>query len=224
MNKYLEKLAKLTITNILIVSSSWQGIAHADHVSEAIVRRANLGSRCHVEAAIPFRGTMGGSYSVRRQSNGGGFSISEFPKKISNGSLSVNMMCFNITDLHFPRDTSVRFDENTQTWKKDFSERDYVNSAENRRRLNAASRVYTIHAKNSTGYVYTENDLTGEESRRDRNMSFCLLRPPKALCGNGIVMRLSDPKSDTLPYVFQILKSMEFIEDAPETAGIADEK
>lgn len=175
----------------------------------------NLGPGCHVRGAMPFDGTMGGSYRAQSGENGGGFSIGKFPKKYGATELQVNMQCYNSADLHFPKGLNVRFDSTKKIWVKDFSERSYADDAESYKKLDKASRVYNIQAKNSNGYVYTEDDLIGEEWQRDRNMHFCLLRPPKALCGDAPVMRLNDPKSNVLPYVLQILRSIEFIDDAP---------
>lgn len=86
---------------------------------------------------------------------------------------------------------------------------------ESYKKLDKASDVYTIQAKNSSGFVYTEDDLTDYKWLRKRTMHFCLLHPPKALCGEGTIMQPNDPKSNVLPYLLDILRSIEFIADKP---------
>ena len=169
---------------------------------------ADLGPGCHVRGEIPFDGIMGGSYRAQSEENGGGFSIRKFPKKYGATELQVNMQCFKIDDGRV-NDGWAKFNEQKKQWEPRF-----INEEDHLQR-HKVTKIYPIQALNSQGFVVTEDDLIGEEWRRDRNMHFCLLRPPKALCGDAPVMRLNDPKSNVLPYVLQILRSIEFIDDVP---------
>lgn len=81
--------------------------------------------------------------------------------------------------------------------------------------------VYTVRALNSQGFAYTTDDWTGDERGRRRYLDYCLFRDMTALCGHGEVGYVADgPKGDLTPYVLGILRSVEFLADAPVAAAL----
>lgn len=77
------------------------------------------------------------------------------------------------------------------------------------------TNVNNVRAVNSQGWVMTQEDTIGDERWRKRTMSFCLLHPPKAICGVGVVSMLSDgPKGDLTQHALKIIQSIEFLPDA----------
>jgi hypothetical protein len=108
------------------------------------------------------------------------------------------------------------YDAVHQTWNVDFAYLDLASGSPaltdaELAREKAAYKIFPIQAKNSTGAAITEDDLIGEPAKRVRRFSFCLRKPPVALCGSSQqVKRLADPKSDVLPYMLEVIQSIEF--------------
>jgi len=70
----------------------------------------------------------------------------------------------------------------------------------------------------------TIDDAIGDEDGRQRHLHYCLIKPPKALCGNDDMGYLNaGKKGDLTPYALQILRSIEFIDDVPPV-HISDER
>lgn len=174
---------------------------------------------CHVRLTDSFGGNLLKRKGVDNRFNG----IYAAPRPPIKGvipdTFGFGLNCYNIDDGRV-NDGWAKFNEQKKQWKLHFSgdeeERKYYG--------NNGAKIYQIRALNSQGYVVTNDDLIGEEWRRDRNMHFCLLHPPKALCGDAPVMRLNDPKSNVLPYVLQILRSIEFIDDAGPEKSVGAEQ
>ncbi|MFL9927672.1 hypothetical protein PQR62_25625, partial [Herbaspirillum lusitanum] len=68
----------------------------------------------------------------------------------------------------------------------------YFSGDERDKKLHSkGTKVYQLKALNSQGYVVTVDDINGDPKTRDREMYYCLIRPPKAVCGQGRARRLS---------------------------------
>ncbi|MFL9927649.1 hypothetical protein PQR62_25510 [Herbaspirillum lusitanum] len=180
---------------------------NAEQAGNALSHRANLGVGCHIQAHIPSAGTLDGSYNDQTKINGGGFKVKYRFQKNQIEELPINIECVDV-DNGRVNNGWARFDEYKNRWEAYFSGDD-----EDRRLLAPVTKVYQIQAINSRGYVITIDQTYGAPESRDRNMHFCLLRPPKALCGEAPVMRLNTPQNNALPYVLEVLKSVEFIDD-----------
>jgi len=75
--------------------------------------------------------------------------------------------------------------------------------------------LYTLHGKGWEGAGITQDQQDGDEDKRTRTFSFCLLHASRALCGTtDTVMYLAQPNESVLPQVIKLLESIEFI-DAP---------
>jgi hypothetical protein len=74
-------------------------------------------------------------------------------------------------------------------------------------------KMFAFSGKNWTGRGLTYDDTTGDEAMRQRRFSFCILqkRGPQVLCGNSSVMPLGYPKSNVLPKIMVVLRSIEFV-------------
>ncbi|MFL9927648.1 hypothetical protein PQR62_25505 [Herbaspirillum lusitanum] len=119
----------------------------------------------------------------------------------------IRMKCYS-SDAATVNDGWAKFNSGKRLWEAYFS-----GNERNRELLSKGTKVYQLQAINSQGYVVTVDDINGDPKTRDREMYFCLVRPPKAICGQGRAMRLSKPKSDFLPLAMEILRSVEFIDD-----------
>ncbi|MBO9650689.1 MAG: hypothetical protein J7605_19465 [Variovorax sp.] len=73
---------------------------------------------------------------------------------------------------------------------------------------------YAILDKTSTGF----GTIPGEEDKESQrsgpiNLTFCLLHPPKAMCGDGLMgYRQNGPQGDVTDRALKILRSIEFID------------
>lgn len=148
----------------------------------------------------------------------------EAPAPVKNsidGILEVTLLCYDTEkNFPYPKEGAVRFDEKQNKWVKDLSaEVDKASDPSLYRELDKARHIYNIQAKNSNGFIYTWDETTGEPEQRERNVTYCLVHSPKAICGGASGMRLSNPKSDMVPFITKILRSMEFIDDAPQGSG-----
>ena len=86
---------------------------------------------------------------------------------------------------------------------------------------NANPQTVTFKGKNWTGVGLTIDATTGDEERRPRVVSFCLIHKAKALCGNTPVAWLSNPKHNDLSMMKSILQSVVFF-DSPTSISASD--
>jgi len=133
--------------------------------------------------------------------------------------LPFNFLCYD-ANAKIVGAGPVKFDEEKRKWVRHFPNRlkgegvEY--SAEGNLELDRAIHFYELTTVSADGYAYTEDDLTGDEDARHRKLHYCLIHPPKALCGTGDMGYLSDfPKGDLTAYSLKILSSIEFIDDEP---------
>lgn len=117
----------------------------------------------------------------------------------------------------------VRFDNAAQQWVRDMQKFfDYQGvpiDAKWREDQLRAVRFYELRAVNSYGFAYTHDDVVGDEAARRRQLNYCLFRAAQAICGDTEVGNLNDirrnRKNDLTSYALQILRSVEFLDDAP---------
>ena len=122
----------------------------------------------------------------------------------------VNLICYH--DDGIVQRGWARFDAASQTWQPNLD-------PEEKAQLKGAFHFYPLQAANKSGWAVTVDDMTGDENGRRRTLHYCLLNPPKALCGNGDVGYLKDGrKGDLTEYALRILRSIEFLPDDPTTA------
>jgi hypothetical protein len=122
---------------------------------------------------------------------------------------------------------SVNFDVNANRWVKDRSRFEAHLRAQGMeeewvKKYADADRFYELATQTAKGFAMTRDDVIGDESRRERHLHYCLIREPKAICGQGVMGTLKDikkrPKTDLTPYALQILRTVEFVDDDSSTA------
>ncbi len=190
--------------------------------------QANYGVGCNIAAIVP-QSTDGGLGSDP-ETGMGGLAVNPLPKnwKSRLDSLGFNLSCKSSDDSHVRGGTyPITYDSKKNEWQKDASawEKEANGFADKFDRkalleLIRVTNVNNVRAVNSQGWVMTQKDTIGDERWRKRTMSFCLLHPPKAICGVGVVSMLSDgPKGDLTQHALKIIKSIEFLPDvAPNVA------
>ncbi|HWU35611.1 MAG TPA: hypothetical protein VN023_10300 [Methylovorus sp.] len=204
---------------LLIVSF----VAIANDNTPTIRVETNLGEGCHIAATLPKgeRSRMGGL----REKQLGGFRVEPLPAswKSNMGEMYFSLRCLDAhdSDVSGPR-LPIKYDPITDHWVKDMSgwiakakqlpdkyDREFELADINVR------DAFEVNAVNAKGWVMTQKDITGEESGRRHSLMFCLVRPPKALCGEGVTGYLIDPQSDLTKHALEIIRTIEFLPDVP---------
>lgn len=123
------------------------------------------------------------------------------------GGAAIGMTSCRHSDyMNDPEKADAIFNQKTQEWELYFSKDDEEFAR-------PVTRIYALQAVNSSGFAINQDQINGEEERRDRSLHFCLIRPPRALCGGGWVARLVDgPKGDMTQLMLEMLSKIEFIE------------
>lgn len=121
---------------------------------------------------------------------------------------------------------SVNFDVKANRWVKDRSRFEAHLRAQGMeeewvKKYADADRFYELTTQTAKGFAMTRDDVIGDESRRERHLHYCLIREPKAICGQGVMGTLKDikkrPKTDLTPYALKILQTIEFVDEHPPT-------
>lgn len=179
---------------------------------------ADMGPGCRFAAQIP-EGKQNGIF-VAHQPPRGGLNVEPLPKswKSSLGDLYFDLSCYPSDDASATGGLA-KLNDKTGQWEKDLDGAlaPPPPTPEERKILDAATRVLNIQAVNSKGYASLIEDTVGDEERRQRRMFFCLFQPPKAICGNGEVGILREGrKGDLTPHSLKIIQSIEFLPDEPQ--------
>jgi hypothetical protein len=84
------------------------------------------------------------------------------------------------------------------------------------------ARSVPLKGTNWAGTALTIDDTTGDEKRRGRRLSFCLIHETLALCGHAPVAWLADRKKrNDIERIKAILESAEFVDTPSPASGIA---
>ncbi|MDO9404545.1 MAG: hypothetical protein Q7T87_10980 [Polaromonas sp.] len=122
------------------------------------------------------------------------------------GGGGLQMICRHSDYMNDPEKADAIFNQKTQEWELYFSKDDEEFAR-------PVTSIYALQAVNSSGFAINQDQINGEEERWDRSLHFCLIRPPRALCGGGWVARLVDgPKGDMTQLMLEMLSKIEFIE------------
>jgi hypothetical protein len=139
----------------------------------------------------------------------------------------VGIQCYDSDNRPY-QDAPVRLDKEAGKWVRDMSgyyERAYADSSSltsaERSATEKSIHVFSVTSVNARGFAVSQDDIMGEPRRRIRHFYYCLIKPPKALCGDGQVGQLANPKTDLTAYALQIIRSIEFLDDAPVAAQAA---
>ncbi len=186
--------------------------------------QANYGVGCNIAAIVP-QSTDGGLGSDP-ETGMGGLAVNPLPKnwKSRLDSLGFNLYCKSSEDPDV-LNTLGYLDAKNERWIKNerFMQKRLIESTSEYakgyfREIIKVTKIYDVKTPNAHGWAETTEAITGDERGRRRTMSFCLPRPPKAICGGGVVGMLIDgPKGDLTQHALKVIKSIEFLPDvAPD--------
>ena len=186
----------------------------------------SMGAGCRVALQVPIEAEVGSAGPAPGIPGRGGLSSPLPPTSKRNTYLepfSLRFVCHDASDENLLTGRPVAFDPSSGKWRRYFPNR--IQGANNpgmtlqeERLLDRAIRFYELSSKNAQGFAYTEDMTVGDERYRARKLHYCLIHPPKAICGDSEVGNLNDIrrslKNDLTPYALQILRSVEFLDDA----------
>ncbi|MFL9927642.1 hypothetical protein PQR62_25450 [Herbaspirillum lusitanum] len=192
-------ILRFRISSIFLLLVSVQAVAFPKSIKREIIRNEQV--------ANEMKGLTGVHYGSCRVQFTDSISseVDDFTYLTTKHPLKMD--CYS-SEEKLVNESWVKLNTRTGIWETHFS-----GNKRDRRLLEKKTKVYQIQAVNSQGYAVTVDDINGDPKTRDREMYFCLLRPPKAVCGNGPAMRLSKPETNILPQLFELLRSVEFIDD-----------
>ncbi|MBS0429917.1 MAG: hypothetical protein JSR41_21755 [Proteobacteria bacterium] len=198
------------------------GMQHESTASATAVThrvQANLGPGCHVSVTVPVSEVPG--LWGNAEEGWGGMGVRPVPKQwhSSISSLGFSLSCRDKDDPKNPLPSGI-YDQGSKTWIKDVPtlRRELAKSSDYSdpkflAQTVATIRTYDIKTPNAQGWADTGDDLTGEDEKRRRTMSFCVYHANKALCGLGNVAYLHDGrKGDLTSEALKIIRSIEFLD------------
>lgn len=147
----------------------------------------------------------------------------------SKNKIPFGFMCYTATDPdpskpNLADGLSVNFDVKANRWVKDRSRFEAHLRAQGMeeewvKKYADADRFYELTTQTAKGFAMTRDDVIGDESRRERHLHYCLIREPKAICGQGVMGTLKGikkrPKTDLTSYALKILRTIEFVDEDP---------
>ncbi|MEP9321872.1 hypothetical protein PPMP20_01800 [Paraburkholderia phymatum] len=135
----------------------------------------------------------------------------KIPQSISS-RFTLNSICFDIDIDQQKEAISNRYggsyNESTKKWTA------YYVDDRDKRLLAPVTHIYPINNGNNSGFARTTDEVIGDPDQRVRFFSYCLFHGSDALCGDGQVLKLRDPKVTLLPYALGFLRSVDFVDPA----------
>lgn len=172
---------------------------------------ANFGPGCHIKLVIPSRSEFPVTYGVEPGTGGASIILASLP--FWNGEWFIGFTCYSKNserakdDLITWGETAERWIPNPDGWP-----------------LHPEMRftIYGVETPNANGWAHTTDDTAIEETRAERRLRYCIYHGDRAICGGSTVGGLTTinrhPQADRTPYVLKILRSIQFLEDAPPEA------
>lgn len=190
----------------------------------------NLGNDCRVGVTLPT--------SMKRNEQGSlvWYPMPSWWKSKNSDYFQLNIQCISSSSGDLPS-TLASFDVTKNLWTKDKSyfkksilevlhdprntsaayqpknENEYID------KVYKATDIFDLKTSNAHGWAEVAWVVPSGDLNDNRSLSFCLFHVSKAVCGTANVAKRSDsPNNDLTKYVLEILRSIEFLEDAPVIA------
>jgi hypothetical protein len=189
-----------------------QARARPDFPKTSTPTIANFGPGCRIQVAQPSASRFDITYARESGWGGGMFVLNDL--KFLPGEWFFGLVCYAASAGHVREGWAVP--SSSGGWALRKSE-----SSEQLLPLRAL-RFYELTAKNSRGWAVAVDDISGDERFRQRELSYCLIRDSKAVCGGGYMGYLRDfqrhKDADLTPRILDLLRNVEFLEDAPPSS------
>lgn len=172
--------------------------------------RVDMGDNCVIQINDYFNGEL-----TSKAPNMAGYVSKKSPSKTPQFRFGVQFLCGDNPASGYnsiSKKYGAAFDSVRGRWNSIFP---YTPDERAARELRSATLTYSLSAINSNGFYSTQDPIDGEPRWRVRVATYCLFGKKKHVCGLMRVMRISEPKTNQLPYILKILRSVEFLE--PDT-------
>ncbi|GIX24420.1 MAG: hypothetical protein KatS3mg122_3232 [Caldimonas sp.] len=195
----------------------------------------DMGPGCRIRLQVPQKAGYGGIPPDGGFPGRGGITIENplnLKRKTYIEPLYLRFFCHDADPEALSEGDPLSYDASTHTWRKDMEKLYglYVDPDRAfKKKLDQAVRIYEMKSVNAQGFAYTLDDVTGEESTRRRVLHYCLFRDKKAVCSGwdtrmGYLPEIRrHPARDLTPYALRILRSIEFVDEAPQAAPTASQ-
>ncbi|MFA8326505.1 hypothetical protein [Burkholderia ubonensis] len=200
-----DKLSAILIWIIFVIisfASYAKGSAFSDAKSSRLV--VDMGEQCVISIKDYFKG-----YLVSGVPLNASYWTEKPPVKTSLSKFGVNFVCTSLigkSKEEIARQHGAVYDGHGKKWIP------YFESTRDAKLLDKFTKVYNLEAVNGNGFYLIQDDRDGDPAQRERYLSFCIFHEAMAVCGGEPVMYLSDPNGDLLPYVLEVLRSVEFVD------------
>ncbi|MGJ7609156.1 hypothetical protein ACSFA7_32820 [Variovorax sp. LT1R20] len=170
---------------------------------------ANFGPGCRIRIARPETSEFSIAYRPDGERGGGALILRGL--RLFPGEWILGLSCYPANEGHVRNGWAVPVGNGG--WRSNDNE-----SSMEMGRLNALS-FHDLVSVNARGWAVAVDDTVGDERFRQRTLFYCIVRGPKAICGNNEMGYLKDihrdPRADMTPQAICLLRSIEFLEDAP---------
>lgn len=220
--RLISPLTRAGIALFLVVTST-SSLAHLFMPNLSIPHQISVEPDCNIKFIDPHNGII----KNKPSSNASYLEIPPFAP-FTTEDPKINLICISSDDSRVGFHGISTFNSRTKKWILDWSR--IIGSTQTKREEQWQYRWYRANYKemqlksiNSQGYAIVDRTQTGdgtiptEFDKRAQGtgpifLSFCLIRPPKALCGDGRVGQKEEGiKGDSTPHALKLIRSIEFI-------------
>jgi hypothetical protein len=196
--------------------------APAAGTSATQAQRVSLGERCNFEVLDSFSGTV---EKIGREV--ARYETTQLPRLSSLSRLSLEWRCIDFDDEQVS--FAAVFNKKKRKWEADperlIDQTETVRMKKVLRHLiHQRYSVLQLNTKTWDGYITIDrsqvngSDSNARASKRAQKsgpiqLNFCAIKPPKALCGGGVVGRKEDgPDGDLTEMAVQLVRGILFVE------------
>lgn len=173
----------------------------------------DMGQKCIISVKDYFKGHLGSGMPLNAS-----YWTEKPPVKTLMSKFGVNFVCESLMDQskeEIAQQHGAVYDENGKNWIP------YFDNERDAKLLGEFTTAGSLRAVNGNGFYVIQDDRDGDPAQRERYLSFCIFHETVAVCGGEPVMYLSDPKGNLLPYVLDILRSVNFIDTSGQISSPA---
>ena len=190
----------------------------------------DMGAGCKVSMYLPLGAINRVGHQDKPYNYYGLFGSIDLPKEWnqpSSARIYFDTVCVDKDSPKSYHPLLSRYNAETDTWVKDasqiFSEIKEQFGAKEAKEAVSKTQVYDVKASNAHGWAETYEESEDEMAKFGRTamrwMKFCVYHADKTFCGGGIVgIAGGNPKDELTPHVLEILRTIEFIDDAPDSS------
>ena len=172
----------------------------------------NFGPGCRIKIALPETASFPTVYEIEPGQGGGSILLQGL--RLFNEVWSLGFVCYLADDARVKAGWAIP--KPGGGWQPN------IDSSITQLISFNAFRYYDLTSINTQGWAITYDDISGDERSRRRVLSDCLIYESKAICGQDLMGYLPDiqrnKRADLTPYALKVLRSIEFLEDAPPPA------